>query len=287
MIQPFTFGLKTYRSYFQQATTRLAFSQGGVTALVGPNNSGKSCLIRSIFELRNYFGQLGSGGWAGISDNIFKTQHGQGGPMFLGVADPLDLVPETSLARDNSITFEIETSGWILSFTLNGDQLQIWSQRLELKDPTNTDLNKSFTQAQAIGALLQNSLFIGPHRNISNQTAGGGTTHYDLPIGEAFVAQWRQLKTGSNRMAKLAVMNTQSDIATLLGYNSLEISASEDSKTLSLVFDGKRIMSLGDVGAGIAQLIFSIVTVANPRTTNHFDRRTRAASASDNASTFC
>lgn len=132
-----------------------------------------------------------------------------------------------------------------------------------LKNPSDTDLSKSTEQVQTIGALLQNSLFIGPYRNISNQAAGGGTTHYDLPIGEAFVAQWRQLKTGSSRMAKIAVLNTQRDIATLLDYSSLEISASEDSKTLSLVFDGKRIMSLGDVGAGIAQLIFSIVTVAN------------------------
>ena len=263
MIQPFTFGLKTYRSYFQQATTKLAFSQGGITALIGANNSGKSCLIRSIYELRNYLGQLGGGSWTGGSETVFTSQPVQAGPMFLGVADPLDLVPETSLVQDKSIRFEIETNGWLLSFTLSGDQLQSWVQQLELKNPIHTDLNTSVTQAQAIGGLLQNSLFIGPYRNISNQAAGGGTTHYDLPIGEAFVAQWRQLKTGSSRMAKLAVMNTQRDIATLLGYSSLEISASEDSKTLSLVFDGKRIMSLGDVGAGIAQLIFSIVTVAN------------------------
>ena len=183
--------------------------------------------------------------------------------MFLGVADPHDLVPEANLVRDKTVVFEIETEVWSLSFAFVGDHLQSWTQHLQLKTPGSGDLNIAIAEAQAIGALLQNSLFIGPYRNISNQAAGGGTTHYDLPIGEAFVAQWRQLKTGSNRLAKLAVMNTQRDIATLLGYSSLEISASEDSKTLSLVFDGKRIMSLGDVGAGIAQLIFSIVTVAN------------------------
>lgn len=64
-------------------------------------------------------------------------------------------------------------------------------------------------------------------------------------------------------MATLAAVNTQHDIAGLLGYTSLEISASDDSKTLSLVFDNKKVMSLADVGAGIAQLIYSIVTVAN------------------------
>lgn len=262
MTQPFTFGLKTYRSYFQQATTKLEFSKGGITALVGANNSGKSCLIRSIYELRNYFSHLCAGSANASGNNFIKYTH-HFGPMFLGVIDPLDLVPETNLDKDNTVVFEIEAQGWLLNFTLTGDQLQTATQHLQLKTPVLLDLNNAIAEVQASGALLQNSLFIGPYRNISNQAAGGGTTHYDLPIGEAFVAQWRQLKTGSSRMAKLAVMNTQRDIATLLGYSSLEISASEDSKTLSLVFDGKRIMSLGDVGAGIAQLIFSIVTVAN------------------------
>jgi ABC-type dipeptide/oligopeptide/nickel transport system ATPase component len=245
MTQSFTFGLKTYRSYFQQATTKLTFTQGEVIALVGANNSGKSCLIRSIYELRNYFQHLCAGNVSNQGTDFINWGN-QGGPMFLGVADPLDLVPEVNLVKDKSVVFEIETEEWLLRFALIGDQLQSWTQHFQLKTPNHSD-----------------SLFIGPYRNISNQTAGGGTTHYDLPIGEAFVAQWRRLKTGTNRLAKLAVMNTQRDIASLLGYTSLEISASEDSKTLSLVFDGNRIMSLGDVGAGIAQLIFSIVTVAD------------------------
>ena len=124
MIQPFTFGLKTYRSYFQQATTKLAFYQGGVTALVGPNNSGKSCLIRSIYELRSYLGQMGNSGWANLGENTFGSQRPNHSSMLLGVADPLDLVPETSLVRDKTISFEIETDHWLLSVTLTGDQLQ-------------------------------------------------------------------------------------------------------------------------------------------------------------------
>ena len=263
MTQPFTFGLKTYRSYFHQPTTKLAFSPGSVTALVGANNSGKSSLIRSIYELRNYLGQIGSGQWSTL-DGITHCSTTQGyGNMFLGVADPFDLVPESLLSRDKRIDFEIETSNWSLIFSLTGDALQSGMQEIKFKTSNALDLNIVCKEAQEIGQLLQKSLFIGPYRNISNQAVQGGSTHYDLPIGEMVVGQWRQLKTGTGRLAKIAVINTQRDIANLLGYNSLEISASEDSKTLSLVFDGQRIMSLGDVGAGIAQLIFSIVTVAN------------------------
>ena len=123
MTQPFTFGLKTYRSYFQQATTKLTFTPGGVTALVGANNSGKSCLIRSIYELRNYFTQLCAGTLSEGGDGFLKWSQ-QNGPMFLGVGDPLDLVPETNLVRDKTVVFEIETERWLLSFALIGDQLQ-------------------------------------------------------------------------------------------------------------------------------------------------------------------
>lgn len=263
MIPSFSFGLKTYRSYFQQPTTKLQLSQGGVTALVGANNSGKSCLIRAIYELRNYFSHIATSGFE-TNDNVNYSSVNQGLPsMFLGVADPLDLVPECLLSRDRKIEFEIETDCWVLNFELFGDSLNESRQRIRLKQPESSKYADAFHELQVIRQLLIDSLFIGPYRNISNQSSPGGIAHYDLPVGEAFVAQWRRLKTGTGRISKLAVIRTQSDIADLLGYRSLEISASEDSKTLSLVFNGQHIFSLSDVGSGISQLIFSIITAAN------------------------
>lgn len=265
MIQPFTFGLKTYRSYFQQATTKLAFTPGGVTALVGANNSGKSCLIRSIYELRNYFQYLGNGGWSPVENksNTYSAGDQVVGTQFVGVMDPLDLVPAPLIATEKKVEFEIETENCLLIFSLFGESLATARQEIKLKNSDDTDIGRAVAELAEIGRLLQNSLFIGPYRNISNQAGQGGTTHYDLAVGQGFVAQWRQLKNGTSRMSKIAVINTQQEIAGLLGYRSLEISPSADSNTLSLVFDGDREFSLGDVGSGIAQLIFAIVTVAN------------------------
>ena len=42
MTTDFTFGLKTYRSFFQQEAARIPFSKDSIVALVGPNNAGKS-----------------------------------------------------------------------------------------------------------------------------------------------------------------------------------------------------------------------------------------------------
>jgi energy-coupling factor transporter ATP-binding protein EcfA2 len=212
--------------------------------------------------LRTYFGSVGNGQWSSLDNILYTTQDQQVGPNYPGVSDPLDLVPEALLNNSRCIEFEIETQDWQLNFILSGDQLHFAKQEMRLKNPLK-EISTVNDEAREIGALLQNSIFIGPYRNISNHSAQGGTTHYDLPVGEAFITHWRQLKTGSSRLSKLAVIHTQRDIANLLGYASLEISASVDSKTLSLVVDGKNILSLGDVGAGIAQLIFSIVTVAN------------------------
>ncbi len=264
MIQPFSFGLKTYRSYFQQATTKLEFSPGGVTALVGANNSGKSCLIRSIYELRSYIGQIGNAGFMqiNVSGLSYVSPDAETSPMLTGVMDPLDLVPESLMSKEKEIEFEIETKNWILNFSLLGDRLSIMRQLVKIKNSQALDISNIAAEAREIGALLMSSLFIGPYRNISNQAGQGGTSHYDLVVGESFVSNWRELKSGPSRMSKIAVLSTQQAIADLLGYRSLEISASADSKTLSLVFDGKREFSLGDVGSGIAQLIFSIVTAA-------------------------
>ena len=236
-----------------------------MTALVGANNSGKSCLIRAIYELRSYFQYIGNGGWTFVAGEKHTYTLGDQniGTQFTGVVDALDLVPATLITKEKKIEFEIETQGWLLTFSFSGENLSTTRQEIKLKTPNILEVGGAAVEALEIGRLLQNSLFIGPYRNISNQAGQGGTTHYELPVGQGFVAQWHQLKSGNSRMSKMAVINTQQDIAALLGYRSLEISASADTNTLSLVFDGNREFSLADVGSGIAQLIFAIVTVAN------------------------
>jgi ABC-type branched-subunit amino acid transport system ATPase component len=263
MDHSFSFGLKTYRSYFQQATSKLCFSKGQSIALIGPNNSGKSSLIRAIYELRNHFSRVGSGAWSTQDNNTYTSANEQAAVGFFGVSDPLDLVPASLLSNDKRIEFEIETEHWCLLVCLFSDQLHFISQTIHVKKDRQLDFSVVTVEAIEIGKLLSQSLYIGPYRNITSQANQGVGNHYDLPIGESFIAQWRSLKTGANRMSKIAVINTQRHVANLLGYQSLEINASEDSKTLSLVFDNDLILSLGDVGAGIAQMIFSIVTVAN------------------------
>lgn len=263
VVDKFKFGLKTYRSFFQQKTVWIPLRKAGVVAFVGPNNAGKSSLLRSVYELRSYLrASIHSTTWSQNS-NAMHGSIPNAGFSFLGVPDPLDLIPAKLLHSDSCVEIEIEGENWLLQMKFSDQSLSAPVLNLQSSDPISTGLAlKSFQEA---ANALMNSLYIGPYRNISNQANQGGTTYYDLPIGEAFVAQWREYKTGTARQAKLAAIDTQKIIAELLGYKSLDISASSDGKSLSLVFDSDLVLSLADVGAGIAQLIFTIVTAATKK----------------------
>jgi ABC-type dipeptide/oligopeptide/nickel transport system ATPase component len=256
----FSFGLNTYRCFFQQATTHVPLARGSITALVGANNSGKSAWLRSIYELKNHLGNFGSGQWSTLENSLQSAPQGAG-PMFVGVQDPADLVPASLYKQEKRISFEIVRSGQIHEMAIHGSNLSVIEQIVKVQ---NRDLTPDSSVCSIAARLLGNAVYFGPFRNIANQASNnGGTTHYDLSVGESFIAQWRQLKTGASRDSKLAVIETQKEIAGLLGYRSLEINASEDGKTLNLVFDGDLMLSLADVGSGIAQMIFAVVTAAS------------------------
>lgn len=262
MNSDFTFGLKTYRSFFEQAVARIPFSKGGVVALVGPNNAGKSVLIRSIYELKNVLaGYVGSGGWKQNGAEEWEDS-GRGSIFpFPGISDPLDLVPAKLLAQQKKIEFEIATSNWSCRIALQNDQL---NEVVQIIRPSSAEaFGQEAVEVRSIAQILSRAIYIGPYRNISNQAAQGQGTHYDLPIGEDFVRAWREHKTGAGRQSKIAVLDTQKEIAELLGFDSLEINSSSDDKTLSLTIDGTMALSLADVGAGVAQLIFTVISVAN------------------------
>ena len=262
MNSDFTFGLKTYRSFFQQEVARIPFSKGGVVALVGPNNAGKSALIRSIYELKHVLaGHVGSGGWKQNGADEWEDGPRNVGFQFPGTSDPLDLVPAKLLAQQKKVEFEIETSNWSCRIALQGEQLFEFAQIIR---PSSTEaFGQEATEVLSTAQILSRAIYIGPYRNISNQAAQGQGTHYDLPIGENFVRAWREHKTGSGRQSKVAVLDTQKEIAELLGFDNLEINASSDDKTLSLTIDGTMALLLADVGAGVAQLIFTVISVAN------------------------
>ena len=62
-----------YRCFRREAPATLEFSKG-FTSFVGPNNSGKSALIRFPYEMRNVIAviadQMTQGGWTNLANQM-------------------------------------------------------------------------------------------------------------------------------------------------------------------------------------------------------------------------
>ena len=98
---------------------------------------------------------------------------------------------------------------------------------------------------------LVNSRYFPAFRNAINEGAG---SYYDLPVGTALIGAWDSWKAGSIRANKIAISKVEAEIASLLGFESLQINADQSGKSLDVIIDG-RPQKLHEVGAGIAQLI--------------------------------
>lgn len=263
--------LRNYRCFDWENPAILEFGNG-FTAFVGPNNSGKSAALRSVYELRNLFGNL-----AGmISPNMsFQPQGTTDVAELSNDSDPTRFqceieITEYELPQPNqapiaiAVTLECRNQSVTIikvkAITHTGKLVQYdgtpTQQKLVSISPTRvgwpyangpidlTDLNNF------AGELYQSKYFPA-FRNAINE---GASNYYDLPVGTALVATWDQWKAGSLRSQKIAISRVENEIAALLGFKSLQINADQSGKTLDINIDG-RPQKLYEVGAGVAQLI--------------------------------
>lgn len=274
--------LRNYRCFDWDNPAVLEFGNG-FTAFVGPNNSGKSAALRSIYELRNMFP---------AAFHCFLPNTG-----FRNSSQPLGTSDIAEIANDSDPTrfqFSIEISD--STRPAHKDQLlavemllqyEVQSQMLTAKRVKTVDTNGNFRQLEeaeiktanssdqvgrwvnypdisvvdysslfAFALDLQQSKYFPAFRNAINEGAGN---YYDIPIGTALVGTWDMWKAGNSRLQKLAISRVESEIASLLGFSTLQINADQSGKTLDVIIDG-RPQKLHEVGAGVAQLIIVLAT---------------------------
>jgi ABC-type cobalamin/Fe3+-siderophores transport system ATPase subunit len=261
-----------YRCFRREAPATLPVSSG-FTAFIGPNNAGKSALIRSLFELRTAFGnllQLGTN-----PNNLVLNPQGFGAPP--PMYDTAEIVcdregPQCSvdvLPDPWSDATPLEIGRVNLAFSENAGQYVVrifGSDSCEICIPNSTTAfatydkdglvisdgrrydTRSFMRFVDVVARIQ---FVGPFRNAINEGAGG---HFDAQVGTGFIAQWHSWKTGASKAQNRAIQRVTEDVRRLIGARSLEVSASIELKTLQVVVDG-RPHKLQELGSGIAQMI--------------------------------
>lgn len=269
--------LRNYRCFNWNNPATLAFGDG-FTALVGPNNSGKSSALRSVYELRSLFGNLlqtilHSASYQlqvapiGVSDVAELANDDDPRKFQFDIEIPLTLREVISVnyfVTKVIFEYEILTQSCIAKsvcatniggneITLNEQEIKTGSQpqngcEINYK---NRDIYVDYSPLIAFGLELSSSRYFPAFRNAINEGSG---SYYDIPVGTALVQNWNQWKAGSLRFQKIAISRVEEEIARLLGFNTLQINADQTVKTLDVNIDG-RPQKLHEVGAGVAQLI--------------------------------
>jgi ABC-type cobalamin/Fe3+-siderophores transport system ATPase subunit len=267
--------LRNYRCFNWDNPAMFTFD-GGFTALVGQNNSGKSSALRAVYELRNFF--------SNIYTTLLPTHQFQLNTNFLGVSDVSELandanprkfqfeleIPSTLRATDAQLAlafrgifeYDIQQSQCIAksiyAIDQKGNEIVLDAADIRGGDANGNmvkyathNLLVDYSQLKFFGLNLSLSKYFPAFRNAINE---GAANYYDIPVGTALVGTWDTWKAGNLRAQKLAISRVEEEIARLLGFKSLQINADQTGKTLDVNIDG-RPHKLYEVGAGVAQLI--------------------------------
>ena len=248
--------LQHFRCFSQSAPVSFTLHKGQTLALVGKNNVGKSTLMRFFYELKQVLVEFDSGNWS-VSGNTSR-ENSHSSPLIsnrYGLSDYLQLFPN----KDSSepVSFSFSYSPLTCSFSISKTGSNYILEKTIRREAEKQNAN------EIIQHIFNNTLYIGAHRNLVNQSAGGGG-YYDLSVGTAFVAEWDALKNGTNtEMAGLA-LKTEKLIADLIEWPSISLNRSTDGAQLYVISQKGRY-ALSELGAGLSEIILCIVTAAIKR----------------------
>lgn len=278
-MQPFRLTLKNYRPFEDTAPVSIDVAPG-ITAFVGPNNSGKSSLLKFFYEFRDWFGYftnlgflqsiaarntVGGSDIRGSDDRVEVFHNRNRRPLLIEMEFPRATDNQVSLVRliaerpnPNAFTGEVflgpnrrkavgaHSEGGAHGFALEGA----------------TGLIVDASPLEETRKAIQQSLYIGPYRNAISE---GGGNYFDVAIGTSFISVWNEWKTGASRQQNEAAQQATEDIAHIFGYKRLEINAAAGNGILQVIADGKPYR-LRELGAGLAQFIvvFGNILVRQP-----------------------
>ncbi len=261
------FTIKNYRCFSDERPLEFIF-RDGFTAFVGPNNSGKSFILKFFYEFRNVWNILRNSNLNNL------VQNNEIGIDFIKVIDKSDVFHRFN-NREIQVSIDIGNLRFQFHivkqdninarlrkgiFSLNGQALPPGPVDINTKifQPGNQS-SIDITSLLGVFEVAAQSIYIPAFRNAVN--IGADQEYYDISIGEAFIRSFGQWKLGHYSSQSQRIQDVTEDIKSLFEYKSLEINPSDDRKSIHLTIDGK-VYKLHEVGSGIAQFILVFVNVA-------------------------
>jgi energy-coupling factor transporter ATP-binding protein EcfA2 len=256
--------IKNYRAFVDEHPAKLTLSHETI-ALVGPNNAGKSSLLRFFWELRSAF-QLMS-----TPEKIaFFASGSPIGPIvhlnasaFTNLNDrPLSItltVPDCPIDEISRCTYETSRETVL-------PKLRLYRGRSEIHVQSPNQVQQgvvNVTQIAAQSAALSASLYAGPFRNAIAVTPG--EPYYDLDIGKTFIEKFDDFRAGHNPGSRSMARRLISEIKSAFGFKHLNVHASRGNDTL-IIEDERGSHTLPEVGAGLSQFIILVfhAAIRNP-----------------------
>jgi len=279
--------LKNYRGFGEQATTFFTLEKGFL-AFVGPNNSGKSSLLKLFFELRNIFDWV----FNFHGNSIIFPWKITNQVRLNGVDDPAEIFNDIN-NRPIEVIFDFSGSSGVTDFEFSkikfvlvndpryGFQVEVasmgWAGPLPVGWADSwIPINKPIESNHANGMLgglsykylrdtcrefLNQFLYVGPFRNAITE---GTASYFDLQIGTSFISTWNSWKTGPNKNQNKIISKVTEDIKKIFRFNGLEINSSQDEKSLKIIINGKPYNSR-ELGSGLMQFIIVLGNAAIKR----------------------
>jgi predicted ATPase len=274
MSSKYTFRISNYRCFPRE--TPVEFSIGdGITAFVGRNNAGKSALLRFLHEIRPLIPALNhtphsEGQYFGVTfqppvrdaQELFSNRNN--GDSHFDFELP---VPASSPMGKASQRLEVRLRRSDANFTitkLNGHDARPFQNvkpenGVFYSTPPRKPLADGGALSASLGALAQ-SMYLPAFRTMS----GGGLQSYDMMVGSAFVSTWVNARDGNTLNQRQALRRVEEDVRRLMGFRRFETRKASTADSLLVTIDDADY-HLDEVGAGVAQLLMLLGTVALKR----------------------
>jgi hypothetical protein len=282
---PFSIKFSNYRSLTVPVEFKL---EPGIIGLVGPNNGGKSNVLRFFYELRPLFRILQNPPNTGPSLISLLTAPNansmSGHHPFSGVEDPDAIF---SAYNDGPLTIEVSATGAppfgrnnrmvsapaSVFITINRPEFvtvslrhgtNIVSGKFEREQDavvfSDSARGVSFDLKPYIDAfsILSDTTYIGSFRNVINQ--GAREDYFDLVIGNALIQRWSTYQGGKSRRDKIAAIQVVKELERIFGFSQLELRANADKTNIDAIVDS-RPFALSELGSGVSQFFITMVNL--------------------------
>lgn len=264
----------------------------GVTAILGPNNAGKSTLCKVLFCLRPTFAHLLSGShFAAWSENpvlMATTNHANG--HFSGPAPEF----ERWACRSSSGPFVLKIESAEISFSIAVDLREkvvkeVCIEGFEDKDvlqirpeeDSNTAMITRFrSNGEIVGAnryaefaevmkeihrrlqplftALSKTRYLPATRSVQNVLSQ--EPHFDLCFGQELFKKWVLVQTSGNPTHARYSYLLEKKLCQIFGTEDLRINVHQDASSLLVTIDGHQF-SLDELGNGLAQFVAIGITL--------------------------